>query len=1500
MNILKRQFRRLFYGIALSAYVAAPVMAADIEIFTDSNSAATTAQPNVMFIMDSSDPMRSEDLDSGPTVAPYEPTTTYPTVNSFDSTRLYYKADGVAPTTHSDSETFDSSAYHCDHAYVDYQPNDTTTGYISQETETIYTEGVNFEIYKVVTVTALGDGEQRKVDVETFFNNNTDDTADDVKLSSTTLSSFNTGEDVTLGVLSTETDLSSQFTYSLRTVVTISGVGTGLIDSAKGGARQFNVKMDYDQLNDGSYSYAVADTNDEIEAGYGPLLSVGFYSGQMAHVKPGNNPGQAVTWRALDTNQNAERAYSVECKQDQGLHGHNTSSTTSETHIVTENGKLSTDGWGTSEDASLIASLWSEASDNFYTVYHPNYLNYLQQATPTTTSGVSMFQMLKNAIETIVASASNINIGIMQFDRNLNNSSSHSSTDGLWVDSDGDSVIDNGEQDDISDNSVANPGTNPNTGITGGEGAGVQYPAIDVNASRQNFYSNLKTMDASGDAPLSETYYEALKYFGGEAIDYGSGANPPNSTGTKENGNPSYYASPITDSCQKNYIIIISGGQSRYDFVPKAKRETLFGFNANSCGNTGGVDSTHYGAGFDDGSLPGNTATAATRLSNSNLSAFASDTATDDNCLDEFAEWAFTDDIARRDETGPSGQANDGSDLADTHAGEQNIITYTVGFAFPATATAEQAAAEQLLKDTAEKGGGEFIEAADEDALVAALNEMLTTILKVNSTFSSPAVSVNAFNRSTHLNDLYFTLFKPDDHEHWTGNLKKYKLDFDDDNQPFIADKNGIEAVNETTGFFNENAQSYWSAAVDGDEAGDGGAANLVGNTAADGAIPVRKVYTITGSYTNGSGRTDGVMVPAVQDLTDGENLFSSTNANLTNAQWDTLLAVDSTTHLQVVTGEAYAYSLIDWANGKDIFDEVSGSDSRRVMGDPLHAEPALVQYGQLSVDADNNGEDDPDLVSYMATNDGYLHAIDSRDQSPNDSPASTGGTELWAFIPKEFLPNLDPLLEDDGSEGKMYGIDGSVVPWIHDANGDGVITENVSHTYPDDDHAYIYFGMRRGLENLQTRNYIYALDVTDRTQPKFMWMIEAGTGAYDELGQTWSNINVETIRVDDEERTVLMFGGGYDLGQDSVTVRTADSMGRAIYIVDAQTGERLWSAGPPNADVAITDHDLQLSNMLYSIPSRLKPLDISGDGIIDRIYVGDMGGQLWRFDITQGTAATKAAASGVSDELTDLITGGRLAELAEDSDITANRRFFYPPDVAFIVEEGQGAYLSVLAASGNRAHPLQTDTHDRMYMIRDKNIYDPPPDIAGDGVDTSDYEAIMVTDTAASTDLHDATQNLVTEGTDAERTAAVDELANRQGWFIDFSEPDDSSWVGEKALSEPLIFSNVAILSTYLPASAGYVSAALCEPNAGTAARYFINIADGTPTYSSDDELGVRGDRRQLLKRGGIPPTPSVIITEDGTPTLCIGTECDSATTDLNITKTYWYEIEATATLSP
>ncbi|MGK0227656.1 MAG: type IV pilus assembly protein PilY1 [Gammaproteobacteria bacterium] len=69
--------------------------------------------------------------------------------------------------------------------------------------------------------------------------------------------------------------------------------------------------------------------------------------------------------------------------------------------------------------------------------------------------------------------------------------------------------------------------------------------------------------------------------------------------------------------------------------------------------------------------------------------------------------------------------------------------------------------------------------------------------------------------------------------------------------------------------------------------------------------------------------------------------------------------------------------------------------------------------------------------------------------------------------------------------------------------------------------------------------------------------------------------------------------------------------MGNAIYIVNAQTGELIWKA----------DRN-KFSDMDYSITSDVRVLDIDADGLTDRLYVGDMGGQVWRFDINSGHEA--------------------------------------------------------------------------------------------------------------------------------------------------------------------------------------------------------------------------------------------------------------------------------------
>ena len=48
-------------------------------------------------------------------------------------------------------------------------------------------------------------------------------------------------------------------------------------------------------------------------------------------------------------------------------------------------------------------------------------------------------------------------------------------------------------------------------------------------------------------------------------------------------------------------------------------------------------------------------------------------------------------------------------------------------------------------------------------------------------------------------------------------------------------------------------------------------------------------------------------------------------------------------------------------------------------------------------------------------------------------------------------------------------------------------------------------------------------------------------------------------------------------------------------------------------AGVADQGHDLELDDMNNSIPAAPRVFDLTGDGLADRMYVGDTGGRLWR-----------------------------------------------------------------------------------------------------------------------------------------------------------------------------------------------------------------------------------------------------------------------------------------------
>ncbi|MEX2475648.1 PilC/PilY family type IV pilus protein [Marinobacter sp.] len=758
----------------------------------------------------------------------------------------------------------------------------------------------------------------------------------------------------------------------------------------------------------------------------------------------------------------------------------------------------------------------------------------------------------------------------------------------------------------------------------------------------------------------------------------------------------------------------------------------------------------------------------------------------DDSCLDEVAGFL----------------AN--SDLSASLDGDQYLITHTVGFHTDQT----------LLSDTAEAGKGNYYLANDQAALEDAFDKIYQAVRAQGTTYVSPGVAINTFDRLNHLNTLYYALFRSDKGAIWDGNLKRYKLDIQTDGSgkatAVIVDVNGNAAIDNTTGFFKETARSWWSPLVDGPDVSLGGAASQLPAT-----TPDRNVYS----------NLDGAA------LTNTGNEVVTTNTNLTKADFGDSAMTD-----------AEFEKVINWTRGVDVNDEDGDSDTtdaRQLLADPLHSVPQLVIYDATTTPQDT--------TIYYADNQGFIHAVDG----------ATGDSN-FAFIPRELLKNQQEMMNSTESSSKIYGMDGSVVKWSHDENRDGKISS------ADNDFVRIYSGMRRG-----GRSY-YGLEVTSPSSPSLMWSItggDGGTTGFEEMGQTWSTPVKTTVSIKNKVYEVLIFGGGYDPDQDSATTHTADDEGRALYIVDAVTGERIWWAGPSGSGA-----DFELAEIQYSIPASPKVLDINGDGLADQMYVGDMGGQIFRFDMGD---------SSQSNSL--VVTGGRIADMSvTHSDLTETseeraRRFYHTPDL-FGIKIGGKRYLGLSIGSGYQAHPLNTTIKDRLYMLKIESVSSAPIN------PEDETETEVLYETLTEDDLFDATDNVIQEGTDAERTAAANDLAGKHGWFIRLTN------AGEKVLSESTTANNEIYLTTYEPKASDNP----CLPPTGTSRLYHLSAFDGRAVQNYDDVGGddalTKDDRSVQLTTAGLPPTPQRMRVED-TDVICIGTECKTLETIKGVVETYWYE---------
>lgn len=825
---------------------------------------------------------------------------------------------------------------------------------------------------------------------------------------------------------------------------------------------------------------------------------------------------------------------------------------------------------------------------------------------------------------------------------------------------------------------------------------------------------------------------------------------------------------------------------------------------------------------------------------------------------------------------------------------DRSIKLYTIAFnlnpnapGIPFAEAEQRRRANVFVQDLAKLGGSENSFKADTaQQLVEVFRDfILVDVLSSPASFASPATTVNAFNRLESGLDIYYALFAPSKQVGWKGNLKKYSICspkvFGDACTPGdIVGRGGVSIAN-PDGTLNPDAQDFFDGGRTPPPTEDP-VEQVVTTGGAAGRVPAyaqRKVYTYTGSYP---------LTGAPPNLAGADHLVSVENTRLTKG----LLLGDPAMNRQAEDAamtDAERSDLIDWMRGRDV-DDTNGdgntTENRYHFGDPMHATAAVVTYGGT--------EAAPVQGLFLPTNDGGLRMLD----------ASTGD-ELWVWYPQEML-GLQRVLRSNVLGQHRYGLDLPPTLRIKDVKGDGIITA------ADGDFVHLFVGMRDGGENY------YALDVTPANagsllvQPKLLWAIRggpAGDSDFVNLRRSWSQPTVTTIRVgaggggpnagNSVARTVLVFGGGhtdaldYDFGTGSDNLQTKAfgqaTGGNILYVVDAETGKLVTSIGGEKTNAKLTTRGYDPGRgMDYPIPSNISAFDSDGDGSADRMYFGDLGGQVWRVDLNPTlTERSTNGAVGVVSKLAEV----SVPKGAEPGPHAENTRKFYNAPSIVRVRDNQfstiGRYDLILLGSGTRQDPLNMVTKDRFYGFRDFDT-GPLADQNADGL--ADREQAGATDPTQplvpprypleERDLFDVTGNPFQTNADGSRQdptgfdAALPDFRESAGWLIDLRD-----FPGEKVLSKATVAGGVLLFTTYVP-EASEEMRSQCQLAAGFSRLYGLNVLTGAARFANWSSTGAgpdggspaTADRAKVIEGGGLASSPVTVavdlgVTQPGLP---------------------------------
>jgi len=291
--------------------------------------------------------------------------------------------------------------------------------------------------------------------------------------------------------------------------------------------------------------------------------------------------------------------------------------------------------------------------------------------------------------------------------------------------------------------------------------------------------------------------------------------------------------------------------------------------------------------------------------------------------------------------------------------------------------------------------------------------------------------------------------------------------------------------------------------------------------------------------------------------------------------------------------------------------------------------------------------------------------------------------------------------------------------------------------------------------------------------------------------------------------------GGGNDACEDLDPHEcTSSAKGRTVFVLDAETGARIWeftTERPVVADVFIVPEFVAPDPDPEAVPPPVKAL---------YAYVVDMGGNVYR--LSGGTAEAPAPFGGASVPSWQFTKIARLGCDGGSETCAANRKFMYMPDVV----QDSGGYV-LLVGSGDREKPLKDyksayGVTNYFFMLRDypektawfKDEFD---DCGGNFLCLKSLLKISGSANPSEADLK----------------------ANK-GWYLALN-------AGEQIVTSAITVYGGTTFSSHTPTDPPEGS---CDSDLGTARVYNIKFANAAPT-----KAGL--DRSQEVDGGGLPPSP-------------------------------------------